>query len=80
MKNTFILASASWCGPCQVLKQRLTAAGLLDQVVVKDADTESSFFKEHDIKSVPRLIVYSPDGKLEKTISGVEEIYTAITQ
>ena len=80
MNNKLILASAGWCGPCQLLKQRLEKADLLHLVEIKDADTDGDFFKQHDIKSVPRLMQYTLDGKLEKTISGIEEIYKTIAQ
>jgi hypothetical protein len=80
MNNKLILASADWCGPCQLLKQRLEKADLLHLVEIKDADIDGDFFKQHDIKSVPRLIIYSLDGKLENSISGIEEIYKTISQ
>lgn len=78
MKKTFILASASWCGPCKQLKQRLLASGLLDRVTIKDADEFPTFFKDHNIKAVPRLVVYSANGEVQDIISGVEEIFDAI--
>lgn len=78
MKNILILASASWCGPCTVLKQRLASEGLTSRYSVKDFDESPTFFKTHDIKSVPRLLVFSPDGKHVNTISGIEEIFTEI--
>lgn len=78
MKNILILASASWCGPCNTLKQRLTAEGLTSRYTVKDFDESPTFFKNHDIKSVPRLLVFNPDGKHIDTISGIEEIFASI--
>jgi hypothetical protein len=46
--------------------------------MVKDFDESPTFFANHDIKSVPRLLVFSPDGKHINTISGIEEIFAAI--
>ena len=78
MKNILILASASWCEPCNALKKRLFVEGLSSRYTIKDADDAPSFFKNHDIKSVPRLLVFNPDGKYLETISGIEEIYAEI--
>ena len=78
MKNILILASADWCGPCNLLKQRLTSEGLTSRYTVKNFDESPTFFKNHDIKSVPRLLVFNPDGKHLETISGIEEIFAAI--
>jgi predicted thioredoxin/glutaredoxin len=74
-----ILASASWCGPCQVVKARLQSENLSDRIEVKDADTDISFFKDHGIKSVPRLLVI--DGKtVVETVQGTEDIIKRIKQ
>ena len=74
-----ILASASWCGPCQVVKARLIADNLTDRVEVKDADVDIAFFKENNIKSVPRLLVME-DEKVVDIIQGTEDIIKRINQ
>jgi thioredoxin-related protein len=78
MKNILILASASWCSPCNVLKQRLISEHLSDRFTIKDFDESPTFFKKYEIKSVPRLLIFNPDGKHLKTISGIEEIFATI--
>jgi predicted thioredoxin/glutaredoxin len=74
-----ILASASWCGPCQVVKAQLKADNLTDKVEVKDADVDIAFFKENNIKSVPRLLVMEEE-KVVDIIQGTEDIIKRIKQ
>ena len=64
-----ILASAGWCGPCQVIKSRLKAENLSDKVEVKDADVDIAFFRENNIKSVPRLLVMEGDKVVDIVLS-----------
>jgi len=72
-----VLASATWCGPCQGLKSRLQSENLLDRVEFKDADVDIAFFKEHNIKSVPRLLIMDGD-VVDEFVLGIEEIYSRI--
>jgi predicted thioredoxin/glutaredoxin len=74
-----ILASASWCGPCQVVKARLQSENLMDRVEIKDADIDGAFFKDHGIKSVPRLLVIDGETVVE-TVQGSEDIIKRIKQ
>jgi predicted thioredoxin/glutaredoxin len=74
-----ILASAGWCSPCQVVKSRLKAENLTEKVEVKDADVDMVFFKENNIKSVPRLLVME-DEKVIDIIQGIEDIIKRIKQ
>jgi hypothetical protein len=74
-----ILASADWCGPCQVVKSRLKSENLSDKVEVKDADVDIAFFRENNIKSVPRLLVMNGETVVE-TIQGSEDIIKRIKQ
>lgn len=73
------LASASWCGPCMVVKNRIKQLGLEDKVEIKDFDTkeDEAFFKQHNIRSIPRLVVEKDDGTVE-IIQGSDEIIAAI--
>lgn len=72
-----ILASASWCAPCQAIKTRLQSENLSDRIEVKDADADISFFKENNIKSVPRLLIMDGETVVE-TIQGSEDIVKRI--
>ena len=72
-----VLASATWCAPCQGLKSRLQSASMIDRVEFKDADIDVAFFKEHNIKSVPRLLIMNDD-VVDEFVLGIEEIYSRI--
>ena len=74
-----ILASAKWCGPCQVIKLRLKSEDLTDKVEVKDADLDTDFFKKNSLRSVPRLLVMDGDEIIE-TIQGADDIINRIKQ
>ena len=73
----YVLASATWCGPCQVLKSRLKSENLIDSVVVKDVDVDITFFRENNIKSVPRLLVFEGD-KVTDIVQSIEDIVKRI--
>lgn len=74
-----ILASADWCGPCKMIKARLKSENLLKKVELKDADVDVTFFRENNIKSIPRLFVVEDD-KVVNMIQGVEEIIKTIEE
>ena len=73
----YVLASATWCGPCQVLKSRLKSENLIDSVEVKDSDVDIAFFRENNIKSVPRLLVFDGD-KVTDIVQSIEDIVKRI--
>ena len=72
-----ILASASWCGPCQTIKSRLQTENLLEKVEVREPENDHAFFKDNNIKSVPRLLVMDGDTVVEM-IHGSEDIIQRI--
>lgn len=72
-----ILASAGWCGPCQMIKSQLKAKNLFDKVEIKDADIDIKFFKDNNVKSIPRLFVMEDD-KVVDMIQGTEAIIKKI--
>lgn len=70
------LATSRTCGPCSMLKNKLTALNL--EVDVKDFSIEEDkeFFIKHGIRAVPRLVIESEDGV--ELIQGMDEIIEAI--
>lgn len=72
MSKIKTLASSSTCGPCMVIKKKLQALGI--EVPIKDASKveDHEFFKKHNIKSVPRLVV--EDGEEVTVIQGYDDI------
>jgi thioredoxin 1 len=74
-KNEIFLATASWCGPCQMLKSKLNKENI--QIEFKQADDDREFFKKYNIKSIPRLIILKNDELLE-SVQGMDDIISRI--
>ena len=74
-----ILASASWCSPCRTVKSRIESENLHNNVEIKDADEDVTFFKENNIKSIPRLLGMEGDN-IKEVIQGVDDIIKRIKQ
>jgi hypothetical protein len=75
--NKLLLLTASFCGPCQLLKSKLLKEGLLDKVELINMEDNQEPFKKYDIKSVPRLVVETSDTLFE-VIQGAEDIIARI--
>ena len=54
MKNIF-LATSTTCGPCFMLKNRITKEELT--VEIKLLEEDYKWFKKHEIKLVPQLVI-----------------------
>jgi hypothetical protein len=76
MNKQLILATANFCGPCQVLKKRIEKENLSHLIEVQTLEDNIDFFKEYSIKSVPKLISIC-DGIVD-VISGSEDIIQKI--
>lgn len=74
-KSKFILASAGFCGPCKILKTQIDADSL--NVEIKQMEDDIEFFKIHNIKTVPQLLVFEGD-KLIDTVQGSDSILLRI--
>lgn len=74
-KDKLILASAKFCGPCKVLKSRIEKENL--KVEIKQMEDEIDFFKLHNVRSVPCLLVFSGNDLVDK-ISGSDDILERI--
>ena len=74
-----ILTTATWCGPCYGLKKRLEKDGFYSKIEIKDMDKEQPFFREHNIKSVPTLLIIDNNTNTEY-VQGVDDIYKAIAK
>jgi thioredoxin 1 len=58
--------SASWCGPCRMLKPILTkVAGEGYNIAIFDVDTDANITNQYNIRGIPALILFE-DG-IEKT-------------
>lgn len=71
MKN-ITLATSAHCGPCHMVKSKIEKMGLT--VEIKDHSDVSTheWFKKHNIRSVPKLVI--EDGDNVEIIQGVDDI------
>lgn len=68
---------AEWCGPCRMLTPILEALaeemGETLSVIKLDVDAAQSIALQHDITSVPTLILFQ-DGKVKERIVGLKDL------
>jgi thioredoxin 1 len=68
------LLTASWCGPCHALKNRLEKQNISVDLV--DIDQEKELVQKYSVRSVPTLLVI--DGESCEKVNGSEEIVAKI--
>ena len=76
-----VLFTATWCGPCQLLKQKvlnqpevasaLQAGFVPVKVDMSDARMDDPLIKQYDLRGWPTLIAMTPEGKEIKRIEGL---------
>ncbi len=66
-----ILLTASWCGPCHMLKSKLKAQEI--EVEKLELDENMDTAKKYRIKSIPTLLVIEEDESFY-TVTGSEDI------
>ena len=69
------LATSKSCGLCHMLKSKLKKENLESSVYIIQDDID--FFKKHQIKNLPRLLIFE-DEKLIETIQGVDDIISKV--
>ncbi len=61
-----IVFTASWCKPCQALKQTLSNVSLSIPIKYVDIDSDTDPVLEYKIRSVPTLILKDQDTVLKR--------------
>jgi thioredoxin 1 len=70
-ENTVLMKfSATWCKPCKQLESVLDKLDIPFEIQVFDVDENSEVFREHNVRSVPALILMK-DGEEYKRNTGV---------
>jgi thiol-disulfide isomerase/thioredoxin len=72
-----ILATANFCGPCQLLKRKISDEKL--EVEMVEMESNMDLFKKYNVKAVPRLLVVEND-ELKESIQGMEDIIKKIKE
>lgn len=68
MKDGLNIFSASWCGPCKMLKATLDSKEIPYTIV--DVDEQSSLAASYNVRGVPTCI-YVKDGVEKERFTGV---------
>jgi HEAT repeat protein/thiol-disulfide isomerase/thioredoxin len=74
----FVIAGATWCGPCKQLEKEMEAGSVVDElgrwiVVHIDVDHDAAAATKLAVSSIPALRVLSPDGRLVASDEGVRD-------
>jgi thioredoxin 1 len=74
-KNTFVMFSATWCGPCKIIKPTIIQysqdnkySGI--KILHVDIDSSDEICNEYKIKSIPTFIMFV-DGVIYERIEGI---------
>jgi glutaredoxin len=74
-KQMTLLTSAQ-CGPCFMLKNKLKAKGLEVKTLCFSDPANHEFFRKHEVKSVPALVV--EDESSVHIVRGIDDIIEEI--
>jgi glutaredoxin len=77
MSMTITLATSKTCGPCRVVKNKLESLGLVVEIKDYTIPEDMEFFRTHNIRSVPRLVLDDGEGNVE-IIQGIDDIVEAV--
>ena len=72
-----ILATANFCGPCQLLKRKISDEKL--EVEMVEMESNMDLFKKYNVKAVPRLLVIEND-ELKESVQGMGDIIKKIKE
>lgn len=71
MKANLVLLTATWCGPCRVVKEEIERHGYKNVEVV-DIDKCSEAVREFGIRGIPTLVLFHDHS--HELITGVHNI------
>lgn len=63
--------NAEWCGPCRAMKPMLEELAESDpgyKIVSIDIDAEDELAEEHDVSSIPCLVVFKDGKEVDRSV------------
>jgi len=82
-KETMLVSfSASWCGPCKMLKEELKKVSTSTPIYKIDVEEDINFSREYSVRSVPTMKMFK-EGSVVNTTVGLRsapEINKLITE
>jgi thioredoxin 1 len=82
-KETMLVSfSASWCGPCKMLKEELKKVDSKTPIYKIDVEEDTNFSREYMVRSVPTMKMFK-EGSVVSTTVGLRsalEINKLITE
>jgi thioredoxin 1 len=82
-KETMLVSfSASWCGPCKMLKEELKKVSSSTPIYKIDVEEDINFSREYSVRSVPTMKMFK-EGSVVSTTVGLRsapEINKLITE
>lgn len=82
-KETMLVSfSASWCGPCKMLKEELKKVSSNTPIYKIDVEEDIDFSRQHSVRSVPTMKMFKEGNVISTTVGlrSAPEINKLITE
>lgn len=82
-KETMLVSfSASWCGPCKMLKEELKKVSSSTPIYKIDVEEDIDFSREYSVRSVPTMKMFKEGSVINTTVGlrNANEINKLITE
>jgi thioredoxin 1 len=82
-KETMLVSfSASWCGPCKMLKEELKKVSSSTPIYKIDVEEDINFSREYSVRSVPTMKMFKEGNVINTTVGlrSANEINKLITE
>lgn len=70
--------SASWCGPCKMLKNMLETVNVDIEIRENDIDVNQEMAQKHGVRGVPTMVAFEGDREIGRKVGMMtKEQFTA---
>ena len=60
--------TASWCGPCKLLKPKIVALQSKLPIKILDVDTNAEACSKYSVRNVPTIIIVNGDREISRLV------------